>query len=65
MSISPRYQVDRPKSVHALESFLSKKEQKVEEETQWLREIKADCVLSDAAFLALCVNVLLVALEPM
>ena len=49
-----RYHVDRQKSIRVLESFLSKKEQKVGEEAQWLREIKADCVLSDAAFLALC-----------
>jgi hypothetical protein len=51
---APRYHVDRWKSIRVLESFLSKKEQKVREEAQWLREIKADCVLSDAAFLALC-----------
>jgi hypothetical protein len=48
-----RYHVDRQKSIHVLESFLRKKEQKVEEEAQWLRDINADCVLSDAAFLAL------------
>jgi hypothetical protein len=48
-----RYQVDRQKSIRVLESFLSRKEQKVEAEVQWLREIKAGCVLSDAAFLAL------------
>ncbi|KAH8987123.1 hypothetical protein EDB86DRAFT_2952111 [Lactarius hatsudake] len=46
------YHVDRQKSIDVLENFLEKKEQKVEEEAQWLREIKADCVLSDAAFLA-------------
>ena len=50
-----RYHVDRQKSIHILERFLEKKEQKVYEEAQWLREIKADCVLSDAAFLALYV----------
>lgn len=50
------YHVDRQKSIDVLENFLEKKEQKVEEEAQWLREIKADCVLSDAAFLALCVG---------
>ncbi len=50
-----RYHVDRQKSIRVLENFLEKKEQKVEEEAQWLREVKADCVLSDAAFLALYV----------
>ena len=35
---------------------MSKKVQKVEEEAQWLQEIGVDCVLSDAAFLALCVT---------
>ncbi|KAH9957447.1 hypothetical protein BC827DRAFT_1225936 [Russula dissimulans] len=46
------YHVDRQKSLRVLESFLDKKGQKVEEEAQWLREINANCVLSDAAFLA-------------
>ncbi|KAF8270545.1 hypothetical protein EI94DRAFT_1777831 [Lactarius quietus] len=46
------YHVDRQKSIHVLKRFLDKKEQKVKEESQWLRDIKADCVLSDAAFLA-------------
>ncbi|KAI0303566.1 hypothetical protein B0F90DRAFT_1809352 [Multifurca ochricompacta] len=46
------YHVDRQKSIHVLESFLMKKEKKIEEEAQWLRDIKVDCVLSDAAFLA-------------
>ena len=55
ISCAPRYHVDRQKSIKVLESFMNKKEQKVEEETHWLREIKADCILSDAAFLALCV----------
>jgi hypothetical protein len=64
-SDAPRYHVDRQKSIHVLESFLRKKEQKVEEEAQWLREIKADCVLSDAAFLALYATCsFLVTLEP-
>lgn len=48
-----RYRVDRRKSVEVLRSFLEKKDQKVAEEVEWLREIQADAVLSDAAFLAL------------
>ena len=34
-----------------LEDFLEKKEHKAWEESQWLKTIHADCVLSDAAFL--------------
>ncbi|KAI9061096.1 hypothetical protein FKP32DRAFT_1655051 [Trametes sanguinea] len=45
------YRVDRRKSVEVLENFLSEKDRKVAEESQWLRSIQADCVLSDAAFL--------------
>ncbi|EIW57273.1 uncharacterized protein TRAVEDRAFT_168919 [Trametes versicolor FP-101664 SS1] len=45
------YRVDRQKSVKVLQKFLTEKEYKVAEESQWLRSIKADCVLSDAAFL--------------
>ncbi|TFY57485.1 hypothetical protein EVJ58_g6990 [Rhodofomes roseus] len=45
------YRVDRKKSVEVLKSFLSKKDRKVLEESHWLRDIGADCVLSDAAFL--------------
>ncbi|KAI0326951.1 hypothetical protein GY45DRAFT_1309622 [Cubamyces sp. BRFM 1775] len=45
------YRVDRRKSVEVLEKFLSEKDLKVVEESQWLRSVKADCVLSDAAFL--------------
>ncbi|EMD33921.1 hypothetical protein CERSUDRAFT_97848 [Gelatoporia subvermispora B] len=45
------YRVDRQKSVDVLQSFLRKKESKVEQESQWLREMDIDCVLSDAAFL--------------
>ncbi|KAI0360209.1 hypothetical protein OH77DRAFT_911072 [Trametes cingulata] len=45
------YRVDRRKSVEVLEKFLLEKDLKVAEESQWLRSIKADCVLSDAAFL--------------
>ncbi|KAM5537184.1 hypothetical protein V8D89_009117 [Ganoderma adspersum] len=45
------YRVDRRKSVEVLENFLAKKDLKVADESQWLRAIHADCVLSDAAFL--------------
>ncbi|KZT73070.1 hypothetical protein DAEQUDRAFT_808608 [Daedalea quercina L-15889] len=45
------YRVDRQKSVEILRAFLQKKDRKVTEESQWLKEIRADCVLSDAAFL--------------
>ncbi|KAH9902735.1 hypothetical protein C8Q73DRAFT_750066 [Cubamyces lactineus] len=45
------YRVDRRKSVEVLEKFLLEKDLKVAEESQWLRSVKADCVLSDAAFL--------------
>ncbi|KAI0635610.1 hypothetical protein C8Q77DRAFT_1098495 [Trametes polyzona] len=45
------YRVDRRKSVEVLQRFLEGKDRKVAEESQWLRSIKADCVLSDAAFL--------------
>ena len=46
-----RYRVDRRKSVEVLENFLAKKDAKVADESQWLKAIRADCVLSDAAFL--------------
>ena len=46
-----RYRVDRRKSVEVLENFLAKKDVKVADESQWLKVIRADCVLSDAAFL--------------
>ncbi|KAI1796995.1 hypothetical protein LXA43DRAFT_911338 [Ganoderma leucocontextum] len=45
------YRVDRRKSVEVLENFLVKTDVKVADESQWLRAIHADCVLSDAAFL--------------
>ncbi|KAJ7649812.1 hypothetical protein FB45DRAFT_986244 [Roridomyces roridus] len=45
------YRVDRQKSVAALKSFLEKKDAMLETEQVWLKEINADCVLSDAAFL--------------
>ncbi|RPD68439.1 hypothetical protein L226DRAFT_540699 [Lentinus tigrinus ALCF2SS1-7] len=45
------YRVDRQKSVQVLQDFIAKKDTKVWDESQWLRAIHADCVLSDAAFL--------------
>ncbi|KAG1860393.1 hypothetical protein F4604DRAFT_2035681 [Suillus subluteus] len=45
------YRVDRHRSVEALRSFLARKESLLEQERQWLFDIEADCVLSDAAFL--------------
>ncbi|KIJ66909.1 hypothetical protein HYDPIDRAFT_85219 [Hydnomerulius pinastri MD-312] len=45
------YQVDRRKSIDILQSFLSKKDALLEQESQWLLSIGASCVLSDAAFL--------------
>ena len=45
------YRVDRVKSVKVLRNFLNKKDILLEAEHCWLLEIKADCVLSDAAFL--------------
>jgi hypothetical protein len=48
---SCRYRVDRRKSVEVLKKFLDKKDELLERERQWLLQIKAQCVLSDAAFL--------------
>ncbi|KAF4613681.1 hypothetical protein D9613_007850 [Agrocybe pediades] len=45
------YRVDRRKSVQVLEQFLTTKNELLERERQWLLEIRAHCVLSDAAFL--------------
>ncbi|KAF9260057.1 hypothetical protein L218DRAFT_933060 [Marasmius fiardii PR-910] len=45
------YRVDRQKSVDVLKAFINKKDTFVETERAWLAEIKARCVLSDAAFL--------------
>lgn len=44
--------------MQVLEKFLTEKDRKVAEESQWLRSIKADCVLSDAAFLGWYVPVM-------
>ncbi|KAI0788453.1 hypothetical protein C8Q75DRAFT_866623 [Abortiporus biennis] len=48
------YRVDRKRSVEVLKSFLGKRDLKTIEESEWLRNINADCVLSDAAFLGCC-----------
>ncbi|KAJ6507778.1 hypothetical protein C8R47DRAFT_57548 [Mycena vitilis] len=45
------YRVDRQRSVAVLESFLDKKDAILQTEVQWLRQIRAGCVLSDAAFI--------------
>ncbi|KAJ7193928.1 hypothetical protein GGX14DRAFT_587329, partial [Mycena pura] len=45
------YRVDRQRSVAVLNSFLDGKDEILDVETKWLREIHADCVLSDAAFI--------------
>ncbi|KAI0671425.1 hypothetical protein C8Q78DRAFT_1153157 [Trametes maxima] len=45
------YRVDRQKSVEVLRNFFHDKDRKVADESQWLRTVRADCVLSDAAFL--------------
>ncbi|KAF8176690.1 hypothetical protein K438DRAFT_1607216 [Mycena galopus ATCC 62051] len=44
------YRVDRQQSVAVLKSFLDNKDAILQVEVDWLKEIKADCVLSDAAF---------------
>lgn len=45
------YRVDRQKSIDVLKSFLDKKETLLDRECRWLLSVKADSVLSDAAFL--------------
>jgi len=46
-----RYRVDRGKSAKALEAFLEKKDALLTTEKQWLLDIHATAVWSDAAFL--------------
>ncbi|KZT40036.1 hypothetical protein SISSUDRAFT_983935 [Sistotremastrum suecicum HHB10207 ss-3] len=46
------YRVDRRKSTEVLARFLSRKDDKLLVEVDWLRRERIDCVLSDAAFLA-------------
>lgn len=45
------YRVDRRKSVEVLKKFLDKKDELLGRERQWLLEVQAHGVLSDAAFL--------------
>ncbi|KAF7374403.1 hypothetical protein MSAN_00324400 [Mycena sanguinolenta] len=45
------YRVDRQRSVAVLKSFLDRKDAILQTEVNWLKEIEADCVLSDAAFI--------------
>ncbi|RDB25650.1 hypothetical protein Hypma_006794 [Hypsizygus marmoreus] len=45
------YRVDRQKSVDVLKSFLDRKDTILDLERQWLEDIKAHAVLSDAAFM--------------
>jgi len=46
------YRVDRRESLEVLKKFLANKKELLEHESQWLQEVKADCVFTDAAFLA-------------
>lgn len=46
-----RYRVDRQKSVDVLKAFLKNRDSKIAQERDWLHIVRADCVLSDAAFL--------------
>jgi predicted glycosyltransferase len=46
------YSVDRKRSFEVLRDFLDSRDQKLQEEFQWLRESHIDCVISDAVFLA-------------
>ena len=45
------YTVDRAQTVKNLRSFLSRRSNTLIEEVNWLREVKADCVICDAPFL--------------
>ncbi len=56
VDISDSYRVDREKSRQVLKDFLDHTPTKLDEEAKWLREVGADCVLSDAAFLGWCVQ---------
>ena len=40
--------------MEVLKKFLDKKDESLERERQWLLEVRAHCVLSDAAFLGWC-----------
>ncbi|KAG9307290.1 hypothetical protein G9A89_017118 [Geosiphon pyriformis] len=45
------YTVDRCQTIKNLQTFLSKRQDLLDQEVNWLREVKADIVLSDAPFL--------------
>lgn len=45
------YTVDRERTIKDLTEFLEKREEMLEIEVNWLKEVKADIVLSDAPFL--------------
>jgi hypothetical protein len=51
LTLANSYRVDRRKSVEILKKFLDKKDELLERERQWLLEVQAHSVLSDAAFL--------------
>ncbi|CAG8491457.1 3373_t:CDS:2 [Diversispora eburnea] len=45
------YTVDRHKTIDDLKTFLENRPEMIDRETAWLKEVKADIVLSDAPFL--------------
>lgn len=51
--------MDRQKSLEVLKKFIDKKEELLEREKNWLLEVRAHCVLSDAAFLGWCAQTLI------
>lgn len=45
------YSVDRQKTIEGVKSFLSRRDEMIRLEVEWLAEVQADCVLADAPFL--------------
>ncbi|GJJ67962.1 hypothetical protein EMPS_00308 [Entomortierella parvispora] len=45
------YSVDRQKTIEGVRSFLSRRDEMIRSEMEWLAEVQADCVLADAPFL--------------
>ncbi|CAO3671920.1 hypothetical protein G6F70_003648 [Rhizopus microsporus] len=45
------YTVDRHQTISNLKSFLSRRTSILDQEAEWLKEVKADCVICDAPFL--------------
>lgn len=45
------YTVDRQQTIDNLKSFLSKRPVLLDNEVNWLKQVKADCVICDAPFL--------------